>query len=61
MNKFIEVHVDGQPYLINTRWIEAIHEHTILLALYRRSGSTAEKEHIDVDETYEQLKELIWR
>ena len=61
MNRFIEVHVDGQPYLINTSWIESIHEHTILFSLYRRSGSTAEKEYIDVDETYEQLKELIWR
>ena len=61
MNGFIEVHVDGQPSLINTRWIESIYEHTILIALYRRSGSTAEKDCIYVDETYEQLKELIWR
>lgn len=58
MNRFIEVHRNGKPYLINTRWIEGITDNTIYLAFTAPQDTV--QDHIKTDETYEQLKELIW-
>lgn len=58
MNRFIEVHRNGKPCLINTRWIEEIVGSTIYLAF--TVPLAVEQDHIKTDETYEQLKELIW-
>ena len=58
MNRFIEVHRNGKPCLINTRWIEEITDSTIYLAF--TVPYAIEQDHIKTDETYEQLKELIW-
>lgn len=59
MNKFIEVHVNGKPHLINARWIEEIFDNAIYLAF--SEPNAIEQDYIETDETYEQLKELIWR
>ena len=58
MNRFIEVHKNGKPCLINTRWIEEITGNTIYFAF--TVPQAIEQDYIKADETYEQLKELIW-
>ena len=59
MNEFIEVHVEGKRHLINTRWIEEICNNTIYFAF--SVPDAVEQDYLKTDETYEQLKELIWR
>lgn len=59
MNRFIEVHKNGKPCLINTRWIEEITGNTIYFAF--SVPHAIKQDHIRTDETYDQLKELIWR
>ena len=52
MNKFIEVHLKGEPTLINLYHIQNIMGNKLFID---------ENKWFTADETYEQLKELIWR
>lgn len=57
MSRFIEVHVEERPCLVNTRWIQGIADHTIFFALFK--ADITKQDYMSVDETYEQIKALI--
>lgn len=63
MANFIEVHCDGERFLINTNWIEEIRENfdqraTIYFAF--TSPNACEQDSLNADETYSQIQEKIF-
>lgn len=59
MDQFIEVHCNGEKRFINLRWVEEIQEDknycvTIYFAFTNPNC-------FKVDESYEEIKRLIWR
>lgn len=64
MAEFIEVHYKGERHFVNVNWIEEICENcdnkvTIFFAFTIPNG--LEQDSLKVDETYEQIKYMIWR
>ena len=54
MNNFIEVHLNGKPILLNLDYILSVRENNLYVA-----GNPPK--WVTVDESYGQLKLLIWR
>jgi hypothetical protein len=57
MSRFIKVHREGIPHLINLDWVEEIHENTIYFAF--NVPNAVEQDYLEVDETFEQLLKMI--
>ena len=61
MSKFIEVHKDGEPRLVNLDWVEdiwpTVNGAQIYFALVLPDGAT--QDFVTTDENYDKLKRLI--
>lgn len=63
MNRFIEVHVSGQPRLINTGWIEEIvvYGESAMIYFAYNLPTCDKQDYVMPDESYDELKELIFQ
>lgn len=63
MLNFIEVHFQGKPILVNTYWIEEVspEENGCTIYLAFTPPNSFEQDYIKADESYEDVKLLIWR
>lgn len=61
MAKFIEVHKDGEPRLVNLDWVEDIWPTVNGAQIYFawELPDCATQDFVTVDESYEELKRLI--
>jgi len=64
MSNFIEVHVNGHPRLINLRWVEEIWDNGkdgVRIYFAFNYPDACEQDNIIVDETYDEIRRMIWR
>ena len=64
MNKFIEVHSKGERHLVNINWIEEVYEdysNNVTIFFAFNIPNEIEQEILKIDETYEKIRELLWR
>lgn len=63
MDQFIELHQNCEKRFINLRWVEEIREDedccvTIYFAF--TNPNAVEQDYLKVDESYDEVKRLIW-
>lgn len=64
MDKFIEVHQNGEKRLINLRWVEEIREdkdYCVTIYFAFANPNSVNQDYLYVDESYDEVKQLIWR
>ena len=64
MDQFIEVHCNGEKRFINLRWVEEIREdknYCVTIYFAFTNPNCIEQDHLNVDESYDEIKRLIWR
>ena len=61
MNKFILVHIKGEPRLINLAWVEEIHPNDWGSAIYFAftCPGASEQDYMNVDESFETVMEKV--
>lgn len=61
MNKFIEVHCEGEPQLINLAWVENVLKTGINAEIFFAFAGPdcSSQEYISTDESYEEIRELV--
>ena len=63
MNKFIEVHEEGNPRLVNLAWVEEIRPMGDKQACIYFAFSVpnhSDQDFLEVDESYNELLSMIW-
>lgn len=64
MDQFIEVHQNGEKRLINLRWVEEIREdkdYYVTIYFAFTNPNSVNQDYLNVDESYDEIKRLIWR
>lgn len=64
MDKFIQVHTNGCPRLINLRWVEEIWDNGkdgVRIYFAFNCPDACEQDNYIVDESYEEILRMIWR
>ena len=64
MDQFIGVHCNGEKRLINLRWVEEIREdknYCVTIYFAFTNPNCIEQDYLNVDESYDEIKRLIWR
>ena len=64
MDKFIEVHQNGEKRFINLRWVEEIREdknYCVTIYFAFTNPNCIEQDYLNVDESYDEIKRLIRR
>ena len=64
MKQFIEVHCNGEKRFINLRWVEEIREdkdYCVTIYFAFTNPVLVNQDYLNVDESYDEIKRLIWR
>ena len=62
MNNFIEVHIVGEPRLINLAWVESVRKmgQGTQIFLASKTPKGIPRDYLIVDESYAEIRRLIW-
>lgn len=64
MEQFIEVHIEGEKRLINLRWVEDIKKDpdgSAIIYFAFNYPDSYNQDYIEVDESYSEILNKIWR